>query len=80
MITAYIQAALRHAHYELLEDQTYYGEIDGLQGVYANADSLEQCRDQLQEALEGWILLGVRFGHHLPIVDGIVLNVQLELA
>ena len=49
MLTDYIFAAMRHAHYEILEDETYYGEIPGLQGVYANADSLEECRDELQD-------------------------------
>lgn len=67
MLTAYIQAAMRHAHYELLDDSTFYGEIPGFQGVFANADTLEVCREQLQEVLEGWIVLGLRLGHLLPI-------------
>ncbi len=71
MLTAYIRAAMRHAHYEILEDRTYYGEIPGFQGVYANTDTLEACREELQEALEGWIILGLRLGHSLPEVDGL---------
>ena len=69
MLTFYIQAALRAASYEILEDDTYYGEISGFHGVYANADTLEACRNLLQEVLEGWILLGLRLGHELPAVD-----------
>jgi predicted RNase H-like HicB family nuclease len=49
----YIQATMGLAQYEILEDQTFYGEISGLQGVYANAATLEQCREELQEVLEG---------------------------
>jgi len=45
-----------------------YGEISGFQGVYANAETLEACREQLQEVLEGWIVLGLRMGHSLPVV------------
>ena len=71
MLTAYIQAAMRLAKYEILEDHTYYGEIPGFQGVWANADSLEACRDQLQSVLEDWLLLGLRMGHDLPVVGGI---------
>jgi len=40
MLTAYIQAAMRLAHYEILEDETFYAEIPGFQGVFANADTL----------------------------------------
>ena len=64
---------LRHATYEILPDSTFYGEIPGLRGVYADAGTLEECREQLQEVLEGWIILGLRLGHSLPVVDGIEL-------
>jgi len=80
MLTGYIQAALRKARYELLEDDSYYGEIPGFSGVYADAGSLEACRDQLQEVLEGWILLGLRLGHELPEVDGMKLEMVKEAA
>ncbi len=70
MLTNYIRAALRQAHYEILEDRTYYGEIPGFQGVYANANTLEECRTQLREVLEGWMILGLRLGHRFPEVAG----------
>ncbi|MCE2431927.1 MAG: type II toxin-antitoxin system HicB family antitoxin [Candidatus Latescibacteria bacterium] len=70
MLTTYIQSAMKHARYEILDDQTFYGEIVGFQGVYANADTLEMCREELQSVLEGWIILGLRMGHPLPEVKG----------
>jgi len=75
VLTAYIRAAMKRVQYEKLEDGSYYGEIPGFQGVWGNAPSLEACRDELQEVLEDWILLGLRLGHPLPVVDGIDLNV-----
>lgn len=78
MITNYIRAALGHAAYEILKDGTFYGEIPGFQGVFANAKTLEACREQLQEVLEGWIVLGLRLGHSLPEVDGVSLTVEQE--
>jgi predicted RNase H-like HicB family nuclease len=58
MRTGYIKAAMRRAHYEILSDDgSYYGHIKGFTGVYANADTLEACRDELEEVLEEWILL-----------------------
>ena len=57
---------MRRARYEILGDGTFYGEIPGLQGVYANAETLEDCREQLRKVLEGWIVLGLRLGHIPP--------------
>ena len=80
MLTSYINAAMRRATYEILSDRTFYGEITGFSGVYANAPTLELCCEQLQEVLEGWIVLGLHLGHTLPEVDGIRLNVDSEVA
>lgn len=78
MLTTYIRTAMRQATYEILSDGTFYGEIPDFQGVYANEKTLEACREQLQEVLEGWIILGLRLGHTLPVVDGIELAVEQE--
>jgi predicted RNase H-like HicB family nuclease len=79
MLTAYINAAMRNARYEILPDgKGYFGRIEELQGVCANADTLEACREELQEAVEEWIVLGLRMGHHIPEIDGISLNFDDE--
>jgi len=80
MLIDYIRVAMRRASYEVLSDGTFYGEIKSFQGVYANASTLEECREQLQEVLEGWIILGLRRGHELPVVEGIALSVEPEVA
>ena len=75
MIAEYIQAAMRKAKYEILEDnEGFYGEIPGFQGVYSNAETLEECRDLLAEVLEGWILLHIADNTPLPTVDGLNLS------
>jgi len=67
MLSRYLEAAMRHAHYKILpDDEQYYGEIPECNGVYANADTLEECREQLEEVLEEWILLRVSRGLHAP--------------
>ena len=71
MLTEYIRAAMRRATYEILSDGTFYGEIPGFQGVYANAETLEACREQLQEVLEGWIVLGLCMGQSRPSRQGL---------
>ncbi len=63
----YIQTAMSKARYEMLpDDGTFYGEIPGFEGVYANAKTFEACRDELGEVLEGWILLRVSLHYPLP--------------
>ena len=74
MLTSYIHEAMRLAKYGILEDGTYYGEIPGFQGVWANAELLDACREELQSALEDWLILGLRMGHALPVVAGIDLS------
>jgi predicted RNase H-like HicB family nuclease len=70
MLTADITAAMRKAHYELLPDEEgYFGSIENLEGIWANAETLEACREELQEALEEWIILGLKMGHPLPSID-----------
>ena len=77
MITAYIRAAMARAHYEILdENHSYYGEIAGFDGVWASGPTLEQCRAELEEVLEGWILFRVHQRLSLPTVDGITLKIS----
>lgn len=66
MLSEFIETKLREAHYKLLKDKTYFGEIPGLKGVWANAKNLEDCRKQLREVLEDWIVLKIRDGERVP--------------
>lgn len=67
MLTEYIDAALARARYELIDDPEtpYYGEIPELAGIWASAKTLEACRTELKEVVEGWLLLSVK--RSLPI-------------
>ena len=70
MITEYLEEAMRQAHYEIMENGRYWGEIQPLQGVRAEGESLEECRETLREVLEDWLLVGLRRGHRIPIIGG----------
>lgn len=77
MLNKYIQKALHKAKYEILsDDNSFYGEIPEFQGVYANASTLEACRDELAEVLEEWIFFRLSKNLPLPIVDGLQLSIQ----
>jgi predicted RNase H-like HicB family nuclease len=73
VLIAYIQNAMRLANYKILDDGSYFGEIPGFVGIWAQEDDLEACREELQSALEDWLVLGLRMGHKIPIVAGIQL-------
>jgi len=73
MLTAYITAAMSRARYKLLDDGTYFGEIPGLQGVWANAKALEACRAELQEVLEDWLVVKLRDGDQIPRIGRVQL-------
>lgn len=74
MLTQYIQAAMKKATYKIIDDGTYFGEIDGFPGVWANAQALEDCRSELQEVLEEWLLLQLRDNQDVPEIDGVALT------
>jgi len=56
-LSSYIKEAMRRARYEIIEAQEpYYGEIAGIQGVWATGKTLEASREELKSALGDWIL------------------------
>jgi len=80
MITEYIEAALAKATYEIIEDEEpYYGEVPGLQCVWASGRTLEECRRNLKEVVEGWIVVRLRKGLPIPAIDGHVVAELEEL-
>lgn len=74
MLTEYIDTAMRRAVYEKLDDGYYYGEIPGIQGVYAHEKTLEETRCELKSALEDWIVFGLVNGFPIPAIEGIQIS------
>lgn len=48
--------------------------------MYANAPMLEQCRSELEQALEDWVLFRIYKNVSLPKIDGIKLAIKKEAA
>ena len=67
MITEYIEAALLKARYALIKDkEPYYGEVPELAGVWATGKTLEECRKNLAEVIDGWLVVRLRKGLPIP--------------
>ncbi len=63
MITEYIDAAMRRAKFEIIDDEEpYYGEVPELEGVWATGKTLEECRHNLFEVIDGWLVVRSRKG------------------
>jgi predicted RNase H-like HicB family nuclease len=71
----YCEKALQKAQYKRLNDGTWFAEIEGFQGVWGNGLTVEECRQDLLEVLEEWIILKLQDGDPLPIIDGLEIKV-----
>jgi predicted RNase H-like HicB family nuclease len=60
MIREYIDEAIKRARYEIIEgEERYYGEIKDCPGVWATGKTLEQCRKNLEDTLDGWLFVHI---------------------
>jgi predicted RNase H-like HicB family nuclease len=83
MIQPYIDAAMQLARYELIQDdEPYYGEVPELPGVWATGRTLEECRQNLLEVVDGWLLFRIARGMSIPPIGDakIVLPREMTLA
>lgn len=78
ILSDYLSRALSQAEYDKLEDGTFFGRIPACKGVVAFAETLCECENQLRSVLEDWVLVGLKLGHSLPVLDKIDLNRKPE--
>lgn len=76
MLADYIQRALENAEYKKLEDGTWFAEIPGFEGVWANGKTVEECRKELVEVLEEWLFLKIRDRDPIPKLQGIEVGIK----
>ncbi len=79
MIIEYINKAMSMAVYEKLEDGTYCGKILDCPGTMAFGNTLYNCQNELKSVLEGWLIVKIRHGDRLPMMDGFDLNVGVPM-
>ena len=78
ILSDYVEQALIQATYDKLEDNSFVGRIPSCQGVIAFGENLRECEYEVQSVFEDWLFLGLKLGHHLPIISGIDLNQDLR--
>ena len=81
MLIKYIQAALEHSKYEIIDDEEpYFGEVPELQGVWASGKTLEECRNNLEEVIDEWIIIRLRRGLPIPPIGNFNIENTGEMA
>jgi predicted RNase H-like HicB family nuclease len=76
MLLQYCEKALEKALYKVLDDGTWFAEIDGFSGVWGNGKTVEECRQDLLEALQEWLILKLQDGDPLPEINGVSLKIS----
>jgi len=77
MLIKYIDKAMSKAIYDKLEDGSFSGKIPKCPGVIAFGATLYQCEQELKSSLEGWLIVKIRYGDKLPVMDRINLNKKM---
>ena len=70
--------ALKRAEYVVLEDGTYMATVEGLRGVIAIGDTIEECRQDLIGVIDGWVALRLKMGDTVPPIDNVAIDVSTE--
>jgi len=76
MIIEYCQKAMETAAYRKLDDGSWYAELPGFQGVWADGNTVEACRKELIEVLEEWLILKLRDSDPIPEIEGMKLEIK----
>ena len=71
MISQFVEQSIKRAKYKILKDGMYYAKVPRLRGVWAQGKNQEECRQELREVIEEWLLLKV---HSHQMVPGFPFN------
>ncbi len=63
MFSEYMAMALKKAQYKIIDDEyPYFAEVPELDGVWATGKTIEDCRNELIEVIEEWIVARLKRG------------------
>ena len=67
MLQEFSKYYLDKAEYELIDDgKVFYGRISQLKGVWATGKTLEECRKNLIDVMDGWLILRIKKNLVIP--------------
>ena len=71
MLSRYLERAIAHADIEELPDGRFFAVIKNCPGLWASGTSRDQCKAELTETLEAWLIEKLQHGDDIPPIDGI---------
>ena len=75
-LARYVEIALRRAEYERDENGMVVANVDGLPGSFAQGETHEEARSNLEDVIEGNILLALQLGWDVPPLAGVDIREQ----
>jgi predicted RNase H-like HicB family nuclease len=75
-LSRYVEAALQRAEYERDENGVVITQVPGASGFFAQGDTFEEARQNLQDAIEGNVLLALQLGSSIPVIGEVTIEEQ----
>jgi predicted RNase H-like HicB family nuclease len=76
----YVKEAMRKATYEQMEDGSWFASIPDFVGLWASGPTIEETRDDLLGALEGWLVTNVFVSQiPVPVLNGVAFGLGAPL-
>ena len=75
-LSRYIEAALNQAEYERDEDGVIVASVQNVPGFFTQGETHEEARANLEDVVEGNVLLALQLGWEIPQLPGIEIREQ----
>jgi len=69
-LSKYVDQALKKAEYERDENGVVIVKVPGASGFFAQGDTFEEARANLQDVIEGNVILALQLGLEIPRIEG----------
>ena len=70
-LSKYVEAALKMAEYEKDEHGIVIARVPEASGFFAQGDTFEEARANLQDVIEGNVMLALQLGLAIPQIQGV---------
>jgi predicted RNase H-like HicB family nuclease len=70
-LSKYVEAALKKAEYEKDENGIVIAKVPKANGFFAQGDTFEEARANLQDVIEGNVILALQLGFEIPHIEGV---------
>jgi predicted RNase H-like HicB family nuclease len=70
-LSKYVEAALKKAEYQRDENEIVIGKVPEASGFFAQGDTFEEARANLQDVIEGNVMLALQLGLEIPRIEGV---------